>query len=136
MLGANIPPEPELRRLGLDIKKIRVRLEQRRINVDKEYRKNQREKQLAKANRCTRGYWTIDSDAEAWKEFGLWLSMTMSSHDGVKSNALCHSHTVCECREKPRCASLAVWRCITSKCRISQLEDFEALLKPKSQIVA
>ena len=59
-----IPPDTELRRVGLDIKRIREELAWLRGRKAKEYRKDQQQKHLRKANRCLRYSWIVDSDCE------------------------------------------------------------------------
>ncbi|PMD45412.1 hypothetical protein L207DRAFT_524780 [Hyaloscypha variabilis F] len=56
----NIPAEAELRRVGLDIRGIRVNLKVRRKEIAEEYGKKQQSRQLLKANRCINEYWLVD----------------------------------------------------------------------------
>lgn len=64
-----MPPDSELRGVRLDIKEIREGLVWYRELKAKEYRKDQQQKQLRKADRCLRYCWIVDSDCERCKRF-------------------------------------------------------------------
>ncbi len=67
-----IPPEIELRRLGLDIVEIRKELSERRQFMADRLKWQRRRRQLIELNRCTRGMWTVD--IENWN-YGSWNSV-------------------------------------------------------------
>ena len=66
--GAKMPPEPELRRLGVDFMKVWGSMKARRKLEAQKHREEQQQRQLMKANQCLRDYWTVESDAEFYEE--------------------------------------------------------------------
>jgi hypothetical protein len=69
--GVPLPPDPELRRMGMDIESLLGKLPYYRNDYAKKYQRGQQQKQLMNANRCIRSYWTVDSDFETSKKFGV-----------------------------------------------------------------
>jgi hypothetical protein len=67
-----IPPDVELRRMGLNIKELREKFRRHREQDAKGYRKKQQGRQLMKANQCIRGFWAVDIENE---RYGLWNSL-------------------------------------------------------------
>lgn len=60
--GCNIPPDTELRRLGLDIKEIRNGLKEHGATEAKAYRFWKSKQQLVAASCCLRDWWDADRD--------------------------------------------------------------------------
>ena len=60
--GVNLPPDSELRRLGLDIKEVLGDLEALRWDNAWEVKAKRRERQLLKANRCITGSWDVERE--------------------------------------------------------------------------
>jgi len=58
--GVNLPPDRELRRLGLDVKTILVELGLYRTIGIKDQKEKQQVRHLMKANRCIREFWAVD----------------------------------------------------------------------------
>ncbi|KAN0112618.1 hypothetical protein V8E51_005569 [Hyaloscypha variabilis] len=65
--GAKLPPDPELRMLGVNILRVWRIMQRYRETKSRGFRKEQREKQLMKANLCLRGHWTLDGGARIIK---------------------------------------------------------------------
>jgi hypothetical protein len=62
--GVNLPPDSELRRLGLDIKELLEILADNRECVAEEYRVKQHARQLMKSNRCLTRNWIVGEECE------------------------------------------------------------------------
>ncbi|PMD59706.1 uncharacterized protein K444DRAFT_663740 [Hyaloscypha bicolor E] len=62
--GVNLPPDSELRRLGLDIKELLEDLAVHRKYNAKEYRVKQHARQLMKSNRCLIRNWSVGEECE------------------------------------------------------------------------
>jgi hypothetical protein len=58
--GVNLPPDRELRRLGLNVKRILDELDIYRISRIKDQKEKQQVRHLMKANRCIREFWAVD----------------------------------------------------------------------------
>ncbi|KAE9375786.1 hypothetical protein N431DRAFT_454394 [Stipitochalara longipes BDJ] len=61
--GANLPPDADLRRLGIDFMEVWEALQDKRKEEAENHRKEQRKRQLRKSNHCLRDHWIVDSDA-------------------------------------------------------------------------
>jgi len=65
--GADLPPDVDLRRLGIDFKKMWEALKHCRKYKATTYRREQQDRQLMKSNQCVRDYWIVERTAELLK---------------------------------------------------------------------